>query len=379
MFASKFASSSLSLAALLSALVAAPTAASASKGGEPEEAEGDPAEALTKSKASSKSKSKSKSKKSKKRTRNAEACDFRTPIFWHEVEAGEHLGLIAGRYGVMSKDLIALNPSLADNPDHIRVGQKLAICPEIPPVEIVEHEYIVAKGDTFNQIALDHELAPEELLAQQDGRLGDPGRLRVGDKLRIVEVGGIVPGFEPEPPQKGKLVHSRKLPTHEAYTIKRPHLAYGTPLAIKLIGQVVERYTKKAKGGPKIRIGDISKQGGGPLTGHLSHQEGNDIDVGLVLKGKLADRLYFSGATPKNLDARRTWLLIEEFIATGEVRVIFLDYQMQKVLYEWAKSHGVSEKKLDEYLQYPRGIGRHHGIIRHWRGHVNHFHVRFRS
>jgi len=345
-----------------------------------DEVEGDPSaatEAKSKSKSSKKSKTKTKTK-SKTKTRNDELCDFRTPIHWHVIEPGEHLGLIAGQYGILSADLIATNPALADNPDHIRAGQKLAVCPELPPRETVIETHEVAAGETFNAIAYAHELSPDELLAMQDGKLRDPDKLRVGDELRIVTVGDILIGFEPDEPARGKLVHSRKLPEHEAYTIKRPHLAYGTPRTIKLIGKVVERYQRRVPGGPKLRMGDISKSSGGPLTGHLSHQEGRDIDIGLVLEGKLANRLHFSGATPENIDLRRTWTLIEEFIATGEVKVIFLDHKVQELLYEWCKANGVPQKKLDEYFQYPRGPHRGHGIVRHWDGHRNHIHVRFR-
>jgi LysM repeat protein len=260
----------------------------------------------------------------------------------------------------------------------IRVGEKLAVCPDIAPREIVELEYEVKSGDTFNKIAYDNGLAPDELLALQDGKLRDPNKLRVGHKLRIVTVGEILPGFEPEPPQPGRLSNPRKLPDHDAYVIKREHHVYGTARTIRLIGQVVERYTKRADGGPKLRIGDISKSGGGPLSGHLSHQEGNDLDIGLILQGQYADRLHFSGASADNIDLRRTWLLIEEFIATGEVRVIYLDYEVQALLYEHAKQNGVPKAKLDEYFQYPRGTGRTRGLIRHWRGHKNHLHVRFR-
>ncbi|MCA9686415.1 MAG: penicillin-insensitive murein endopeptidase [Myxococcales bacterium] len=345
-----------------------------------DEQEGDPSEQLAKAKSANASKPKSKgtSKPKSERSANDERCDHRSPIFWHEVEAGEHLGLIAGRYGVLSKDIVAVNPDLAANPNHIRVGQKLAICPEIPPREVVELRHVVAAGETFNQIAFAHDLSPAELLAQQDGKLSDPNKLRVGFELRIVTTGEIVDGFEPEPPQPGRLVHARKLPGHEAYLIKRPSNAYGTARTIKLIGQVVDRYRDRTKSGPKLRIGDISSKSGGPLAGHRSHQEGNDVDIGLILKGELADREHFSGASADNIDLQRTWVLVEEFLATGEIRYIFLDYSIQKLLYEYAKAQGVSERKLDEYFQYPRGMGRNHGIIRHWTGHKNHIHVRFR-
>jgi len=334
-----------------------------------DESEGDPSEVPPEPR---------KSKKKRDKNRNDEACDFRSPIHWHVVQAGEHLGLIAGLYGVMSKDIVALNPKLAENPNLIRIGEKIAVCPDIPPREIVEFEYQVQPGDTFNKIAYANGLAPDELLALQDGKLSDPNKLRVGHKLRIVTVGEILPGFEPEPPQPGRLSNARKLPDHRAYTIKRKHHVYGTSRTIRLLGQVVDRYVARADGGPKLRIGDISKDGGGPLAGHLSHQEGNDVDIGLVLTGELADRLHFSGASKDNIDLQRTWILIEELIATGEVRVIYLDYEVQALLYEHARSNGVSKTKLDEYFQYPRGTGRTRGLIRHWRGHKNHLHVRFR-
>ncbi len=369
--------STLVLTAALTLAGATTRAAEPDTAAEPAEAdehEGDPGEVASKKKSKSRSKS-----AAKRDSRNDEACDYRTPIHWHVVEPGEHLGLIAGLYGVMSKDIVALNPKLADNPNHIRVGQKLAICPEIPPREILEFDYEVRSGDTFIAIARGNGLAPDELLALQDGKLRDPNKLRVGHKLRIVTVGEILPGFEPEPPQPGRLSNGRKLPKHEAYVIKRDHNVYGTARTIRLIGQVVDRYTKRADGGPKLRIGDISKSGGGPLGGHLSHQEGRDLDIGLVLTGDLADRLHFSGANERNIDLRRTWILIEEFIATGEVRVIYLDYEIQALLYEYAKQNGVPKAKLDEYFQYPRGTGRTRGLIRHWRGHENHLHVRFRS
>ncbi len=71
--------------------------------------------------------------------------------------------------------------------------------------------------------------------------------------------------------------------------------------------------------------------------------------------------------------------MIKAFTDTDDVVYVFMDYGLQKLLYEYAKEQGVSEDTLDELFQYPRGRGRTHGIIRHWKGHVNHFHVRFRK
>ena len=84
-------------------------------------------------------------------------------------------------------------------------------------------------------------------------------------------------------------------------------------------------------------------------------------------------------ATRSNLDVARTWALVKAFVDTGNVEVIFMDYGLQQQLYEFAKERGVGDDELDELFQYPRGRGRSHGMIRHWRSHQHHFHVRFRS
>ena len=130
-------------------------------------------------------------------------------------------------------------------------------------------------------------------------------------------------------------------------------------------------------GGPKVHVGDISKKGGGPMPPHSSHQLGRDVDVGYVLEGKLADEARFKKATEDNLDVARTWRLIKSFIDTEQVVYVFVDYKLQQPLYEHAKARGASEELLDELFQYPRGRRRSHGIIRHWKGHDDHFHVRF--
>ena len=52
-----------------------------------------------------------------------------------------------------------------------------------------------------------------------------------------------------------------------------------------------------------------------------------------------------------------------------------IEYAM--LIKEQMRKQGVSVDTLDELFQYPRGRGRTSGIIRHWKGHRNHFHIRF--
>jgi hypothetical protein len=57
--------------------------------------------------------------------------------------------------------------------------------------------------------------------------------------------------------------------------------------------------------------------------------------------------------------------------------MVFLDFEVQGILYAWAKDHGVSERRLERIFQYPHGRGASEGIVRHEPNHDNHMHVRF--
>lgn len=322
-------------------------------------------------------------------------CDHRVPLWTHVVMPGENLGAIAGRYGVRRKDIVALNPTTIADENLIRVGDGLKICPEIFPRVVERKSHVIAPGETLTSIAARYDLEVEALVAMQPGGIPDPDRVHPGHMLRLELDAGLVEDFRPPPPKpkkkraKGKNKQGGKKSTGRGRVSvqlaedprvyrKRPRLAYGTAKTIGLLSDVVAKYRKRHARAPKVLIGDISKRGGGKLDPHLSHRNGRDVDVGYVLQGKDAKRTRFSGVTLDNLDVPRTWSLLKSFLDTGEVQYIFLDYTLQKALYDHAKSRGASDETLDELFQYPRGRGRSHGIIRHWRSHRNHFHVRFR-
>ena len=313
------------------------------------------------------------------RVRNHKLCGYETPLFEHEVVPGEHLAQIAGRYGVRRKDIIRMNGALRKNPNMLRVGQRIKVCPDIAPRERSKISYTVQSGDTLGDIALQYHLTPRELLSYQQGKLADANRLREGQKLTVWVDGGVVEGFTRKSDDKGVLAGGVQLPPGRHYVIKWEAAAWGTSGTIRAIQSAVAAYKRKLPGGPKVHVGDISKKRGGPFSPHISHQQGRDVDVGYVLTGKYAHETRFKSATKSNLDVPRTWALIKAFIDTNEVRYIFMDYKIQGMLYEYAKERGVSENLLDELFQYPRGRGRTSGIIRHWKGHVNHFHVRFQK
>ncbi|MBC8067806.1 MAG: penicillin-insensitive murein endopeptidase [Deltaproteobacteria bacterium] len=308
----------------------------------------------------------------------AKECGGETPIYVHEVVPGEHLAQIAGRYGVRKSDLLRLNAKLRSNPDKLSVGSTIRVCPQIPPRERTRIDYVVSAGENIGTIAEKFGASPREVDLWQQGKLKDRNAIREGQKLVVWSDGPTVRGFGGQDVDTGTLKSGMQLRPGKGYVVKWDGSAWGTTKTVRAIEQAVAAYKKKAPTGPKIHIGDISRKHGGKFSPHISHQHGRDVDIGYVLQGPDADETKFRHATAKSLDVPRTWALIKSFVDTDQVTYIFMDYKVQKMLYEHAESKGVSEDTLDELFQYPRGRGRSHGIIRHWRGHSNHFHVRFR-
>jgi len=311
--------------------------------------------------------------------KKSKACDYITPVHKHTVVPGEHLGQIAGRYGVRKRDLTKLNARLRKNPDLLSVGQTVRVCPVIAPRERTKISYTVQSGDNLGKIAKRYGLTPSELERYQRGKLENPNALREGQKLTVWVDGDVVGGFAQIDRDKGKLKAGIQLPPGKHYVVKWGAGAWGAAKTIRVIQSAIASYKRKKPGGPKVHVGDISKRGGGKFPPHVSHQHGRDVDIGYVLKGKYAHEKRFKSANASNLDVPRTWTLIKAFIDSDEVTYIFMDYRIQKLLYDYAKERGYSEDTLDELFQYPRGRRRTHGLIRHWKGHVNHFHVRFRK
>ena len=77
-----------------------------------------------------------------------------------------------------------------------------------------------------------------------------------------------------------------------------------------------------------------------------------------------------------------TWTLVNAFASTADadngVDLIFLGYNVQKLLYDYARKHDVSKRKLRKVFQYPHGRGTPTGIVRHEPAHDDHLHVRFK-
>lgn len=123
-------------------------------------------------------------------------------------------------------------------------------------------------------------------------------------------------------------------------------------------------------------IGALSREGGGRLKPHRSHQAGRDVDIGYPAPDRALRR--FEVADAATLDSERLWSFLELLIYTNEVVFVFMDYDLQAALFAQLLENGWTEDALAQIFQYPAGPGVPRGILRHADGHRDHFHVRFR-
>jgi murein endopeptidase len=200
-------------------------------------------------------------------------------------------------------------------------------------------------------------------------------------KERVV-IHGPIKGQSVGAPWAGILHDPASLPDGDGYVIRRPWRRFGTRTTVDYIERVVTDLRDQFPDAHVLAIGDISAEHGGQITEHHSHQSGRDVDIGLIYKHKpAAYPESFVTATEENLDCEATYALVAGFAATadepGGAQVIFLDYNVQRMLYEWAKEHDVDTDVLDRTFQYPHGRGSSAGLVHHEPNHDNHNHVRF--
>ena len=184
-------------------------------------------------------------------------------------------------------------------------------------------------------------------------------------------------------PWSGSLKQSSKFKEHERWHLRRPHRTFATRTTIEHTRRAILDTFEDFPKAHRLAIGDFSAPRGGWISEHSSHQSGRDVDLGLFFKKK--PRGYpasFIDADEDTLHTAAMWSLIANLDSTrkrdGGVHMMFLDFELQGVIYNWAKENDVSEERLNRIFQYPHGRGASAGLIRHEPNHKNHLHVRFK-
>jgi murein endopeptidase len=129
------------------------------------------------------------------------------------------------------------------------------------------------------------------------------------------------------------------------YTYKRAVARYGVPETIRALETIAASWQKAHPSGPRIGIGDISLEGGGPIQDHRSHRIGIDVDIRLMRNdGREEGVVYQSPAYSRRL----TQELIDLIWANSILRV-------ETILF--------NDPRARDVVAYPN--------------HDNHLHVRF--
>lgn len=173
-------------------------------------------------------------------------------------------------------------------------------------------------------------------------------------------------------PYHGRLLNGIPFPTQfPGYHVRDESHTYTTPEVIGALLDGIEAVRTEFPDTCDLYIGDFSGPGGGASLHHRSHQNGRDVDVGMFAKGnRPLDTLTVMNE--QNLDAPKTWCLIENIIRSQRVQYIFLDISVQKILYNYALTKGYDQAYLDRVFGNCRGA-----LLQHVRNHIDHFHVRF--
>jgi LysM repeat protein len=308
-------------------------------------------------------------KKRKKKSRKKRNSQGRRQRY--TVIPGDTLSKIAKKFGVKISQIKAWN-KLSSN--SLSVGKKLTIYSSRHVRSRSKTLYTVRRGETLAKIAKKRGVKTGDILAWNPKV--DPRRIRPGTKLRIYTLapaGGGSVGTA----NSGKLHGGVILGSGPGYRVRSSSRAYGTGHTVNLISQCISETKRRFPKARTIMIGDLSFKHGGYMRPHKSHQSGRDADISYYIK-KTDTSHRFIDASARTLDVAKTWYLFDQFLQTGQVEYIFVDYPLQKVLYEHAKKKGVPSRRLEQVFQYPRGRGARQGVIRYSRGHDDHFHIRFK-
>jgi hypothetical protein len=173
-------------------------------------------------------------------------------------------------------------------------------------------------------------------------------------------------------PYHGRLIDGVPFPEQfQGYNVRAEDRAYATPELIGALLDAVDAVRQQDPATCDLFLGDISRDGGGGINNHRSHQNGRDVDLGMFARGNrpLGTFMPMNG---ENLDVPKTWALIENLLRSQRVQYIFLDRRIQNLLYDYALCRGVDPTYLDHLFGGGRG-----SIIQHQRNHHDHMHVRF--
>lgn len=185
-------------------------------------------------------------------------------------------------------------------------------------------------------------------------------------------------------PNDGFQVRAKRLREVDGLQIKQGSVdhSYGHPALVLMLQRTAKQMTRAVPESVML-VGDLSREGGGALYGHFSHQSGRDADIGFYAKDEQGrsvalDRFVrfdnASRARDKSglvFDDHRNWLLVQSLLKDERAGLshIFVSSGLRLRLIRYARKNAEFEKYVPQALELLKQP-------EHASAHDDHFHVR---
>ena len=287
----------------------------------------------------------------------------------HAMDAGDASGTEPGKTGVNGEEEAPVD---AKTSAAWRTAAWIAEPGHVHPVgghPAGSHQTIRTSYLTGNPTAEDIANAPVSVLVDKTENHLSPEEVAKRVSTDLKSLGSMSLGR----PNAGALVNGVQMPEGERWDLVIPFRAYATQETIDYLVTAIDAVHTAFPGAHKLSVGHLSKETGGRLYPHRSHQSGRDIDIGYYYVPEKAE--WYRPATKQTLDLDRTWAFVKSFVVDTDVEMIFMDRRVQKLVKAHALSIGEDPAWLNSLFQYK---SRHpEPLIRHAPGHRTHLHVRF--
>jgi penicillin-insensitive murein DD-endopeptidase len=158
--------------------------------------------------------------------------------------------------------------------------------------------------------------------------------------------------------------------------------SYGHPALVLMLNRTAKQIARQSPSSVLL-VGDLSREYGGPLAGHRSHQSGRDADVGFFVtdaKGRALNsqrlRTFDENGRARDgsglrFDDYRNWLLVQLWLkdSRAELEHVFVASHLRRRLLDFARARPAFRKYVDDAAAFLRQPST--GLP-----HDDHFHLR---
>ena len=307
----------------------------------------------------------------------AQASNPDRPWIRYRLGRNERVEELAARYGVPLEEVEAVNGTI-----ELHKGDLVELQPrQFTPPRASRTVKVGEKKRTWTEVAERWGVDEQDLRAWNQRFKRRKEKLPKGAVLTVWFDSGVarfpyvgkpqpMPKFEAKPgaysigkPHRGRIENAAQLPESDLYKIRFNRLAWGSTLTVESIQSAIAAFRRDSGFSGELYIGAMSRKSGRRLRPHRSHQSGRDLDIRMPAmshtEGYKLDRT--------EIDWHATWVLVDSFIRTGNVKVIFLERKLFARLRSAGLRMGATDERMAEVMSK----------VRHSKGHTSHIHVRF--